>query len=105
MKSSEIIIVNGVETKILIDYPYFVPIYFISFYFIGGMIVLNLFVGVIVTELTDAKRNREIEDIRSSFEDDLTEESFILIKELQDNVNKSNEILLKLGISLNKNKN
>ena len=104
MHSSEKIMENGKEILKAIDYSYIVPIYFISFYFMGGLIILNLFIGVIVSELLDAKKQQYIEETRESFKDDLSKESFKIVIELENQIEKMNLLFHKLQISLNEDK-
>ena len=56
-------------------YPVFGAVFFVSFVLIGTMIVLNLFVGVIMTGMEEAQREqdlaRELEDRPSSVQSDI----------------------------------
>ena len=103
MQSTHTIVINGQTHIVPFDYPFLVPIYFISFYFVGGLIILNLFIGVIVTELSDSKNRHDIIELREQFRDDLTEEQFSLMKNLEEQLELSNQTLKKLKISLDKN--
>ena len=85
-----------------IPHPSIIPIYFISFYFLAGLIILNLFIGVIVSELGAIKRDKEIEEIRKSFSDDLDSDSYILLLELEKNLNEANSTFKTLQLALDK---
>ena len=80
----------------------FVPFYFISFYFLAGMIVLNLFVGVLIQNLTEANAERERETIRESFSDNLDAESIKLVNQLETQISSINDTFKKLQLSLDK---
>ena len=58
-------------------YPVFGAVFFVAFVLIGTMIVLNLFVGVIMTGMDEAQREqdlaRELEDRPASVQSDLRE--------------------------------
>lgn len=82
----------------------FVPIYFISFYFIGGMIILNLFIGIIVSELQTSKAEKEKEDIIEQFQDDLDIESNKILSDIQIKVDEINILFKSLQLSLDKDR-
>ena len=46
-------------------FPLLAPFFFVSFVLIGTMIVLNLFIGVIVNGMDEARREEEIERLRA----------------------------------------
>lgn len=58
-------------------HPVFGAVFFVTFVLIGTMIVLNLFVGVIMTGMEEAQREqellRELEDRPSTVQDDVTD--------------------------------
>ena len=58
-------------------HPVFGAAFFVTFVLIGTMIVLNLFVGVIMTGMEEAQREqellRELEDRPSTVQDDVTD--------------------------------
>lgn len=83
---------------------YFAPFYFISFYFIAGLIILNLFVGVIVDQLSSVKLQKEAEELREGYQDDLTTEQNKVMEDLELKVSELNEKIKELQIVLNKNK-
>lgn len=82
---------------------YFTPFYFISFYFIAGLIILNLFVGVIVDQLSSVKLHREAEELRDAYKDDLTAEQNRAMADLETKAMELNEQIKELQILLNKN--
>ena len=87
-----------------ITYHILVPIYFISFYFLAGLIILNLFIGVIVTELSNIKEKQINQELIAGFQDDLDEQQNILLVDLQEQIKKINETFRKLQLSLDKQK-
>lgn len=82
----------------------FIPLYFISFYFMGGLIILNMFIGIIVSELQVTKLRLEREELRKHFEDDMDAGSSQLVKDLEVQIDGINETFRKLQIALDKNK-
>lgn len=66
------------------DLPFIVPIYFISFYFLAGLIILNLFVGVLVSELTNMQEQEKKNRIKSKLEDDLAESALSAVMEIHE---------------------
>jgi len=58
------------------SYPVFGPLFFVSFMFVGAMVILNLFIGVIMNGMEEAKKEREVldalkQDVDHTFEGDL----------------------------------
>ena len=95
--ADDLLKINGITNTFLI------PIYFISFYFIAGLIILNLFIGIIVTELSTIKEKKSQEDIIESFQDDLDIESNKIMSEIQKDVEKLNYKFKALQLSFDKN--
>lgn len=95
------LLVNSLESFKPSDYPFIVPIYFISFYLFGGLIVLNLFVGIIVSEFVDVKKH----ELNNSSNDEESEFIEILKDSLENGViqDSSRKFIekrrIKLGIS------
>jgi voltage-gated sodium channel len=85
-------------------HPWVIPYFFISFYFLAGLIILNLFIGIIVSELSSVKEAKIIAEIREGFIDDLDKESSNLLKKLEYQINDANSTLKALQISFDKNK-
>lgn len=56
---SEYMAIN-IQSSVPHPHPYLSPIYFISFVLIGAMVVLNLFVGVIVSELDSSHKEQAL---------------------------------------------
>lgn len=102
--AKEKVIIDGNEVFKTIEYPFIVPLYFISFYFVGGLIILNLFIGVIVAELGTVKEQNEKDEIRENFQDDLDKESVTLIISLDNQIRIASETLKKLQMALDKNR-
>lgn len=83
--------------------PFFVIGYFISFYMIGGLIILNLIIGVIVSELQDEKSLLDRKKMRESFADDVSDQVSASMIELEEQISNINSVFKKLQVSLDKN--
>lgn len=84
-----------------IAHPIAAPIYFISFILLGTMIMLNLFIGVIISGMEETNREeavKELSKIRSEIHGLNLEDEINLISE---DINKINENLKLLKIRLN----
>jgi voltage-gated sodium channel len=104
------IIMNNIQTsteKIYIDgkmilkpfeYPSLIPIYFISFYLLAGLIILNLFIGIIVSEMSNVKRAARKEKIEDSIENNLSTEKNSTIIRIQRNAEQLLKSIEKLKI-------
>lgn len=71
-------------------YPIGAALFFVSFVLIGTMIVMNLFVGVIMNGMEEARAGMEIENHKSS----QGTESIVI--EIEEKISEMQEILLKL---------
>lgn len=85
-------------------YNYITPIYFVLFYFIAGLIILNLFIGIIVNEMQKAQDDQKRENIRSKLQNDLDAGTLNLIDEIAGLNSTINEKLDNLYNMLDKNK-
>lgn len=83
--------------------PVFIYIYFISFYMVGGLIILNLIIGVIVSELQEGKILLERKMMRDSFADDVSDQVNASMSELEEQISNINSVFKKLQVSLDKN--
>lgn len=85
-------------------YNYITPIYFVLFYFIAGLIILNLFIGIIVNEMQKAQDDHKRENIRTKLQNDLDSGTLNLIDEIAALNSTINEKLDNLYNMLDKNK-
>jgi voltage-gated sodium channel len=85
------------------SHQWVIPYFFISFYFLAGLIILNLFIGIIVSELSEVKEEKIKAEIREGFLDDLDIESGNLLKSLEAQLLKANKTLKALQLSFDKN--
>ena len=82
-------------------HPFAAPIYFVSFILLGTMIMLNLFIGVIISGMEETNKEEEIEElarIREELKNITVEEEINLIAE---DLNKINENLKLLKNRIN----
>jgi voltage-gated sodium channel len=81
------------------------PLYFIAFYFLAGMIALNLFIGIIVNELQQVQEETKNELISQKLENDLDAKALNTIKEINELNKELNNKINSLYYLLDKNKN
>lgn len=81
-------------------FPLISPLYFVSFVLFGTMIFLNLFIGVIVNGMDEARREQEEQKQRDPESEELASLEY-LIQEADEHVQKLKRLKLK---SLNKKK-
>jgi len=82
-------------------HPFAAPIYFVSFILLGTMIMLNLFIGVIISGMEETNKEEEIKElarIREELKTITVEEEINLIAE---DLNKINENLKLLKNRIN----
>ncbi len=82
-------------------HPFAAPIYFVSFILLGTMIMLNLFIGVIISGMEETNKEEEIKElarIREELKNITVEEEINLIAE---DLNKINENLKLLKNRIN----
>lgn len=77
-----------------------ITFYFVSFYFVGGLIILNLFIGIIVSELQKA----EEDSLRMSYKDDVDDNTFQTINNIANQIEELKLEYDKLRTLLDKNK-
>ena len=68
-------------------HPVIASVFFVSFILTGAMIVLNLFVGVMLTGMDDARKETELAEAvkrKASVETDITQELIQMEKQLQE---------------------
>ncbi len=77
-------------------HPIAAPIYFISFILLGTMIMLNLFIGVIISGMEETNREekvKELKKIRAEFHGLSLEDEINLISEDLNNINENLKLL------------
>ena len=86
--------------------PVVASLFFVSFILTGAMIVLNLFIGVMLTGMDDARKERELEESakrRESDNLDIKEELIQMETQLQEMSHKLSQNLLVLSRKAEKN--
>ena len=92
----------GIEKSSIVskESPIVASLFFVSFILTGAMIVLNLFIGVVLTGMEEAKKERHLEDVMKSEESDefnASAEILSLEHEIQEMNQKISEKLLVLN--------
>ncbi len=98
LSSTEKIIVNGEYVYKHIEYPSIVPIYFISFYLIAGLIIMNLFIGIIVSEMSNVKRMMRKKILENEIDEDLENEKKLTMIQIQRRADQLKQLTEKLKL-------
>ena len=98
----------GIEKSSIIskESPVVASVFFVSFIVTGAMIVLNLFIGVVLNGMEEAKKERELDDAvkrRNSSDIDIKEEILIMEDQLKEMSEKLSQNLLILSKRVKEN--
>jgi len=84
-------------------WEYWLPyIYFLSFYILSGLIIINFFIGIVVTELSSTQLIMQKEELKENLKNDLDSGTQQTINSLSQKLDEANAELRKLMMLLDK---